>query len=216
MRRIAYVLSVGATLATVAASALAQQFEHTVSGEATPWTEPFQTNGSSDLTFVLHSDLTGGEREGIFELAARQMALLRPEFVISVGDLIEGGGDRDALIAEWESFDGPAAVVRLWPSETALSLIESAGFSFDAWSLCRERLSPGLPFRVVYPRYSLIRRSSMLSKTSPDSGAAAAQQLPMSPMKPYSGAAPGRPVAPIRICWAPTTVEMSLSAAPLV
>jgi len=35
--------------------------------------------------------LTGGERERIFEIAVAQLALLRPEFIINVGDLIEGG-----------------------------------------------------------------------------------------------------------------------------
>jgi hypothetical protein len=97
--------------ASCGASAVAQTFEHSLDGNASPWTEALKPNDASDLTFVLHSDLTGGERPGIFELAARQMALLQPEFVISVGDLIEGGGDRDDLIAEWESFDARAALI---------------------------------------------------------------------------------------------------------
>ena len=92
-------------------SAVAQPFEHSVSGTATPWTKALEPNDASDLTFLLHSDLTGGERPDIFEIAARQMALLRPEFVISVGDLIEGGGDREDLIAQWESFDARAALI---------------------------------------------------------------------------------------------------------
>ena len=70
--------------------AASQDFEHTVTGEATPWSSELQARDPFDLTFVIHSDLTGGERAGVFELAARQMAMLRPEFVISVGDLIEG------------------------------------------------------------------------------------------------------------------------------
>lgn len=93
-----------------ASQAAAQDFEHAVTGGATPWTGELQASDPNDLTFVIHSDLTGGERPGIFELAARQMALLRPEFVISVGDLIEGGGNREELIAEWERFDERAAL----------------------------------------------------------------------------------------------------------
>ncbi len=93
------------------ADAAAQTFEHSLSGDRWPWTEEPKSNGTSDLTFILHSDLTGGERPDIFELAARQMALLRPEFVISVGDLIEGGGDRNDLIAQWKSFDARAALI---------------------------------------------------------------------------------------------------------
>lgn len=98
-------------LATWVADAAAQTFVHSLNGDRWPWTEEPKSNGTSDLTFILHSDLTGGERPGIFELAARQMALLRPEFAISVGDLIEGGGDRQELIAEWESFDARTALI---------------------------------------------------------------------------------------------------------
>ena len=94
-----------------ASGAIAQSFQHDLSGDATPWTQDLKADDPSDLTFVLHSDLTGGERPGIFEIAARQMALLRPEFVISVGDLIEGGGTREELIAEWQSFDERAALI---------------------------------------------------------------------------------------------------------
>ncbi|MBO9453154.1 metallophosphoesterase [Tropicibacter sp. R16_0] len=111
MLSIGIVAVFGAALAICAGDVSAQSFEHSVAGEAKPWTEELKPNGTSDLTFILHSDLTGGERPGIFELAARQMALLRPEFVISVGDLIEGGGDRDDLISEWESFDARAALI---------------------------------------------------------------------------------------------------------
>ena len=94
-----------------ASHAATQDFEHAVTGGATPWTGELQASDPNDLTFVIHSDLTGGERPGIFELAARQMALLPPELVISVGDLIEGGGSREELIAEWESFDERAALI---------------------------------------------------------------------------------------------------------
>lgn len=102
-------LAVSAFVASQAA--FAQPFEHEITIQAKPWSQELVANSSDDLTFVLHSDLSGGERSGIFELAARQMALLRPEFVISVGDLIEGGGDREALIAEWESFDAKAELI---------------------------------------------------------------------------------------------------------
>ena len=66
-----------------------------------PWTHENFDSDPRKFTFALHSDLTGGERPEIFATAMAQLALLRPEFLISVGDLIEGGGDRDELIAEW-------------------------------------------------------------------------------------------------------------------
>lgn len=89
----------------------AQSFEHTVRSEAKPWKGENFASDADDLTFVLHADLTGGERKGVFAVAAQQMALLGPEFVISVGDLIEGGGAREELIAEWEDFDVRAAQI---------------------------------------------------------------------------------------------------------
>jgi predicted phosphodiesterase len=61
------------------------------------------------FSFVIHGDLTGGERPGIFAAAAEQIALLQPDFVIGVGDLIEGDGeDRAALNREWDSFEARA------------------------------------------------------------------------------------------------------------
>ncbi|WIY23462.1 metallophosphoesterase family protein [Parasedimentitalea psychrophila] len=70
-----------------------------------PWTHENFDSDPQKFTFAIHSDLTGGERPEIFATAMAQLALLRPEFLISVGDLIDGGGDRDELIGEWESYD---------------------------------------------------------------------------------------------------------------
>ena len=81
-------------------------FEHNVSGTAKPWTEADFDNAPDNFTFAVFSDLTGGEREGIFKVAVEQLRLLRPELIVSVGDLIEGGtDDRAQLDREWDSFD---------------------------------------------------------------------------------------------------------------
>jgi len=82
------------------------QFRHDITGQATPWTHSNFDNEEAKFTFALFSDLTGGEREGIFEVAVEQLKLLRPELIVSVGDLIEGGTpDREQLAREWDSFD---------------------------------------------------------------------------------------------------------------
>jgi hypothetical protein len=53
------------------------------------------------------SDRTGGHREGVFEAAIDKLGLLRPAFVMSVGDLIEGyTEDPLELDAEWRELDG--------------------------------------------------------------------------------------------------------------
>lgn len=75
-------------------------------GSVQPWTNDSFDAGEDKYTFAVHSDLTGGEREGIYEVAIAQLSLLRPEFIINVGDLIEGGTEDVANInAQWDSFD---------------------------------------------------------------------------------------------------------------
>lgn len=81
-------------------------FQHNISTQARPWTHDSFDNDREKFTFALFSDLTGGEREGVFKAAITQLNLLRPELILSVGDLIEGGtSDRAQLELEWESFD---------------------------------------------------------------------------------------------------------------
>ncbi len=81
-------------------------FQSDVAGELTPWTHDNFDNEESKFTFAVFSDLTGGERPGVFEVAVAQLNLLRPEFIVNVGDLIEGGTtDQDQLSREWGSFD---------------------------------------------------------------------------------------------------------------
>jgi len=85
-------------------------FQHDVSGEITPWTHENFDNEEGKYTFALFSDLTGGEREGVFAVAIEQLRLLRPELIVNVGDLIEGGTtDREQLAREWDSFDQRAS-----------------------------------------------------------------------------------------------------------
>jgi hypothetical protein len=81
-------------------------FRHDIDSEARPWTHGNFDDEEGKFTFALFSDLTGGEREGIFEVAVEQLRLLRPELIVNVGDLIEGGTtDREQLAKEWDSFD---------------------------------------------------------------------------------------------------------------
>lgn len=63
-------------------------------------------NNSEDFRFAIFSDLTGGERQGVFEVATEQLNLLQPELIMNVGDLIEGAhANRDSLLKEWQIFD---------------------------------------------------------------------------------------------------------------
>src|SRR5262245_51816518 len=72
-----------------------------------PWSHLRFNNDSGDFQFVVVSDRTGGHRERVFSRAVEQINLLQPEFVLSVGDLIEGySTDPDRLGKEWREFQG--------------------------------------------------------------------------------------------------------------
>ena len=87
----------------------ASPLQHDLSSNAKPWTNENFDVSNDRFTFAVFSDLTGGEREHIFEIAVAQLALLHPELIMSVGDLVEGGTtDRNQLIKEWDSFDARA------------------------------------------------------------------------------------------------------------
>ena len=84
-------------------------FRHQVSGELRPWTNQEFDSAAEKFSFAVFADVTGEEREGVFEIAVAQLALLRPELIINVGDLIEGGTEDLGEIAEqWDSFDARA------------------------------------------------------------------------------------------------------------
>lgn len=82
------------------------EFSHTLTSEAVPWTHEDFDNSDEKFTFAVFSDLYGGERDRIFNIAMAQLNLLRPELILSVGDLIDGGTeDRERLNMEWTAFD---------------------------------------------------------------------------------------------------------------
>ena len=81
-------------------------FQHNLNEKSTPWTHNRFDNAGDKFTFAIFSDLNSGEREKVFQVAVAQLSLLRPELILSVGDLIDGGTEnRETLRQEWESFD---------------------------------------------------------------------------------------------------------------
>jgi len=72
-----------------------------------PWNHIDWNNNPDNFQFAIVSDRTGGHRPGIFSVGINKLNLLQPEFVMSVGDLIEGyTEDQERLDAEWKEFNG--------------------------------------------------------------------------------------------------------------
>jgi len=78
-------------------------FKSEVDTEKKPWTNLDFYNNPDNFQFIIVSDRNGGNRPGIFEDAVKKINYLYPEFVLSVGDLIDGyTRDTARLRFEWE------------------------------------------------------------------------------------------------------------------
>ncbi len=84
-------------------------FTHNLQDGAKPWSYEPTSRSESSFTFAIISDLNGGEREGIFEVAVQQLNLLQPAFILSVGDLVDGSEDVEEIKKQYNSFDERAA-----------------------------------------------------------------------------------------------------------
>lgn len=85
-------------------------FTHGMSpGSAVPWLGEAFDNAAEKFTFGIVTDLNGEEREGVFSVAVEQLNLLRPELIVTVGDLVEGASSHvDSIAAEYDDFDARA------------------------------------------------------------------------------------------------------------
>ncbi len=72
---------------------------------AKPWRGDRFANDKKSFQFVVIADRAGGNRPGVFEQTIHKINRLQPEFVLSVGDYIEGKTEDDSLLAaEWDGF----------------------------------------------------------------------------------------------------------------
>ena len=72
-----------------------------------PWSDKPVLDDPDRFQIAIMTDNTGGHRPGIWQKAVKRINLLRPAFVMSVGDLIEGYSEDPAeLEAEWKEFLG--------------------------------------------------------------------------------------------------------------
>jgi hypothetical protein len=84
------------------------EYDETAVAEAKPWTAENFRNDPDNFQFAIIGDRTGGANvEGTFGLAMSQLNLLQPEFVINVGDIIEGYAENEnELKGMWNEAEG--------------------------------------------------------------------------------------------------------------
>ncbi|MDJ0853349.1 MAG: metallophosphoesterase [Myxococcota bacterium] len=93
-------------LLPAAAAAEPPRIEAVETSGATPWTSLEPLEHAQDFRFLVVSDRTGEHRPGVFRDAMPKADLLRPAFVLSVGDLIEGYTEDEAVLdAEWDEIE---------------------------------------------------------------------------------------------------------------
>ena len=84
-------------------------FSHSLTTPQKPWTKKAFRNDPNNFQFAIVTDRTGGMRPGVFSRAVKKVNELQPEFVITVGDLIPGGGwqkDEKEIRRQWDEFNG--------------------------------------------------------------------------------------------------------------
>ncbi|MEL7121720.1 MAG: metallophosphoesterase [Bacteroidota bacterium] len=71
-----------------------------------PYSSLDLNNNPNQFQFAVVTDRTGGPRPGVFMEGVKRLNLLQPEFVMSVGDLIDGYTENlDDLNRQWDEFD---------------------------------------------------------------------------------------------------------------
>ncbi|MGN6291627.1 MAG: metallophosphoesterase family protein [Chitinophagaceae bacterium] len=89
-------------------------FQKGLTQQRLPVTNVSWNDDTSDLHFAIITDLWGGRRPGIFEDAVVKLNLLQPQFVISVGDLIDGKSyDSVEINRQWNEFDQDIAPLQM-------------------------------------------------------------------------------------------------------
>jgi 3',5'-cyclic AMP phosphodiesterase CpdA len=105
-------------------------------GQAHPWTAVPRI-GRGPLRFAVIGDHTGIGRPGVFDQAMVQLSWLQPDFVLSVGDLIEGySEDRAKIAAQWAKVEASIAKLGVPFVYTLGNHDVSNAETLDAW---RER-----------------------------------------------------------------------------
>ncbi|MBE6400009.1 MAG: hypothetical protein E7041_07715 [Lentisphaerae bacterium] len=101
-------------LACAAVMAAEPSFRHDVTSEKKPWTHENFRNDPDEFSFAIIPDRAGSERRGIFPEAIKKANMLCPEFIMTVGDLIEGQmwksrQDHEFMRGQWKELNSYTA-----------------------------------------------------------------------------------------------------------
>ena len=88
---------------------ISPEFSHNVEGKVKPWTNenfPDLSVEEGEFSFAVIPDRAGTPRKGVFRTAMAKINMLQPDFVVSVGDLIQGvpvdAKNSDSVDAQWK------------------------------------------------------------------------------------------------------------------
>jgi hypothetical protein len=102
-----------AGLVLAACATASAPFQSQPVGAARPWTAKAFDDAPDTFAFAVVADLESGYRPGVFDVATNQLALMHPAFVMTIGDMIDGGTeDIDLLRKEWTEFDALLAPLK--------------------------------------------------------------------------------------------------------
>lgn len=80
-------------------------FAHAIETKKVPWTHTDFLDDPDDFQFAFIADNSAAPRAGVMEKAVEALNLVQPEFVITVGDLVQGfTNDLSVLRSEWVAF----------------------------------------------------------------------------------------------------------------
>lgn len=115
----------------------AEHFKHDLPAGKKPWTHENFNADDGKFTFAIIPDRTGSERPGIFEQAVKKANMLQPDFIMSVGDLIQGPTAKDK--------QSPAHLREQWKELLSFTEKSQAPFFYIAGNHDISRTRKGFP-----------------------------------------------------------------------
>ena len=112
-------------------------FKHSLPAGKKPWTHEKFLNDSGKFTFVIIPDRTGNERPGVFADAVKKANMLQPDFIITVGDIIQGPTHIKR--------QSPAHLREQWKELLSITEKSAAPFFYVAGNHDISRTRPGFP-----------------------------------------------------------------------